>query len=160
MLVVSPPRSQTAALACSWATMALAAGKPDEMAVAASHAALQVSRAFRHIGQEAIQLHGSVGMAAEYSIGRYTSRLTALDHLLGDGSVHLTALAADTSDHEELDPLGAQVAFSRDRAAGDRGTPSQRGRERWPVRGAARWAGNGRCGPRRPAAAPPCRGCW
>ena len=88
-----------------WATMVLAAGRPEEMAEAASRAALQVSRAGRHIGQEAIQLHGGIGMTAEYSIGSYASRLTALDHLLGDGDHHLRLLAATVGDHEEVEPL-------------------------------------------------------
>jgi hypothetical protein len=89
-----------------WATMVVAAGTPEQLADAAARAALQVSRASRHIGQEAIQLHGGIGMTAEYSIGSYTSRLTALDHLLGDGNVHLTALATRIGDHAEVDPLG------------------------------------------------------
>ena len=88
-----------------WATMVIAAGRPEEMSEAASRAALQVSRAGRHIGQEAIQLHGGIGMTAEYSIGSYTSRLTALDHLLGDGDHHLRLLAAAVGDHDEVDPL-------------------------------------------------------
>ena len=79
--------------------------RPSEVAEAASRAALQVSRAGRHIGQEAIQLHGGIGMTAEYSIGSYTSRLTALDHLLGDGDHHLRRLSADVGDHDEVDPL-------------------------------------------------------
>ena len=29
-------------------------------------------------------------MTAEYSVGSYTSHLTALDHLLGDGQFHLS----------------------------------------------------------------------
>jgi hypothetical protein len=44
-------------------------------------------------------------MTAEYSIGSYTSRLTALDHLLGDGDHHLRLLAAAVGDHDEVDPL-------------------------------------------------------
>jgi len=90
----------------TWATMVLDAGKPDQMAVAASRAGLGVSRAGRHIGQEAIQLHGGIAMTAEYSIGSYSSHLTALDHLLGDGDHHLRVLAANVGDHEEFDPLG------------------------------------------------------
>ncbi|CAN5540349.1 acyl-CoA dehydrogenase family protein [soil metagenome] len=88
-----------------WATMVLAAGRPDEVHEAASRSALQVSRAGRHIGQEAIQLHGGIAMTAEYSVGSYTSHLTALDHLLGDGQFHLSALAATVADHAEVDPL-------------------------------------------------------
>jgi alkylation response protein AidB-like acyl-CoA dehydrogenase len=63
-----------------------------------------VSRSGRHIGQEAIQLHGGIGMTAEYSVGHYTSHLTALDHLFGDGHHHLGRLAAEVGDHAEVDP--------------------------------------------------------
>ncbi len=89
----------------TWATMVLAAGSEDEVAEASARAGLQVSRAGRHVGQEAIQLHGGIAMTAEYSVGTYTSHLTALDHLLGDGGFHLSALAATVGDHEEVDPL-------------------------------------------------------
>ena len=64
-----------------------------------------MSRSGRHIGQEAIQLHGGIGMTAEYSIGSYTSHLTALDHLLGDGDFHLSRLSADIASYDEVDPL-------------------------------------------------------
>ncbi|MGA8209039.1 MAG: acyl-CoA dehydrogenase family protein, partial [Nocardioidaceae bacterium] len=43
-----------------WATMVAAAGGDESVRDAASRAALQVSRAARHIGQEAIQLHGGI----------------------------------------------------------------------------------------------------
>lgn len=88
-----------------WASMVLDSGSGEEASVAASRASLGVSRAGRHIGQEAIQLHGGIGMTAEYSIGSYTSRLTALDHLLGDGNHHLGLLAAGLGGYDEVDPL-------------------------------------------------------
>jgi alkylation response protein AidB-like acyl-CoA dehydrogenase len=88
-----------------WATMVLASGSDEDVAEAAARAGLQVSRAGRHIGQEAIQLHGGIAMTAEYSVGSYTAHLTALDHLLGDGHHHLTALSATVGDHDEVDPL-------------------------------------------------------
>ncbi len=88
-----------------WATMVLDGGSGEETSVAASRTALQVSRAGRHIGQEAIQLHGGIGMTSEYSVGSYTSRLTALDHLLGDGNHHLGLLAAGVAGYDEVDPL-------------------------------------------------------
>ncbi|GAA4376308.1 acyl-CoA dehydrogenase family protein [Nocardioides caricicola] len=87
----------------TWATMVLA--EDGDTAVAASRASLQVSRAGRHIGQEAIQLHGGIGVTAEYAIGNYTSRLTALDHLLGDGNHHLAQLAAGVGGYDEVEPL-------------------------------------------------------
>ncbi|MEO7059704.1 MAG: acyl-CoA dehydrogenase family protein [Lapillicoccus sp.] len=88
-----------------WATMVLAQGTDAEIAVAAHRAGLQVSRSGRHIGQEAIQLHGGIGMTAEYSVGSYTSHLTALDHAFGDGSFHLGALTSAVADHGAIDPL-------------------------------------------------------
>ncbi len=71
----------------TWATMVLADPDADaeQKREAASRAKLQVSKAGRHIGQEAIQLHGGIGMTAEYAVGHLTARLTAIDHLLGDG---------------------------------------------------------------------------
>jgi alkylation response protein AidB-like acyl-CoA dehydrogenase len=77
---------------------------------AADRARLQTSRASRHIGQEAIQLHGGIGVTAEYSVGHYTSRLTAIDHLLGDGDWALARLAATVADQPTVDPLGAPYA--------------------------------------------------
>jgi alkylation response protein AidB-like acyl-CoA dehydrogenase len=88
-----------------WASMVAASGPPAQIAEAAARAGLQVSRAGRHIGQEAIQLHGGIGMTAEYSIGSYTSHLTALDHLFGDGQLQLAALAAGIGGYDEVDPL-------------------------------------------------------
>jgi alkylation response protein AidB-like acyl-CoA dehydrogenase len=88
-----------------WATMVLASGSDEDVAEAAARAGLQVSRAGRHIGQEAIQLHGGIAMTAEYSVGSYTAHLTALDHLFGDGHHHLAALTARVGDHDEVDPL-------------------------------------------------------
>jgi alkylation response protein AidB-like acyl-CoA dehydrogenase len=88
-----------------WASMVLAAGDAGRTAEAAARAGLQVSRAGRHVGQEAIQLHGGIAMTAEYSVGSYTSHLTALDHLLGDGGYHLAGLASGIGGYGEVDPL-------------------------------------------------------
>ncbi|WP_456697760.1 acyl-CoA dehydrogenase family protein [Aeromicrobium sp. P5_D10] len=91
----------------TWATLVLLDGQSDdEVLEAASRAKLQVSKAGRHIGQEAIQLHGGIGMTAEYSVGHYMSRLTAIDHLLGDGRHHLKKLAETVGDHTVVEPLG------------------------------------------------------
>lgn len=86
-----------------WATLVLDAGEdPRE---AASRAKLIVSRSGRHIGQEAVQLHGGIGMTAEYSVGHYMSRLTAIEHTLGDGRHHLAQLASTVDDHQGVDAL-------------------------------------------------------
>jgi alkylation response protein AidB-like acyl-CoA dehydrogenase len=91
----------------AWATLVLLDGGSDADAAieAASRAKLQVSKAGRHIGQEAIQLHGGIGMTAEYSVGHFMSRLTAIDHTLGDGRHHLGALSSTLDDHGVIEPL-------------------------------------------------------
>ena len=89
-----------------WATMVIATGDRDRLAEAAARCALQTSRAARHIGQEAIQLHGGIAMTAEYSVGTATAHLTVLDHLFGDGDHHLGTLAAGVTDHDTLEALG------------------------------------------------------
>jgi alkylation response protein AidB-like acyl-CoA dehydrogenase len=91
-----------------WASMVVDGG--GDVVAAADRARLQVSRAGRHIGKEAIQLHGGIGVTAEYSVGHYTSRLTAIDHLLGDGDWALARLAGNVADYETVDPLGAPYA--------------------------------------------------
>jgi alkylation response protein AidB-like acyl-CoA dehydrogenase len=86
-----------------WATLVLQDG--GDATDAASRAKLQVSKAGRHVGKEAIQLHGGIGVTMEYSVGHYTMRLTAIDHLLGDGRHHLARLAATVGDHGVFDPV-------------------------------------------------------
>ncbi|HEX7739904.1 MAG TPA: acyl-CoA dehydrogenase family protein [Marmoricola sp.] len=88
----------------TWATMVAAEGTDDEIVEAAARAKLQTARAGRHIGQEAIQLHGGIGMTAEYAVGHYTARLTALNHWLGDASSQITTLASALTT-DVLDPL-------------------------------------------------------
>jgi alkylation response protein AidB-like acyl-CoA dehydrogenase len=91
-----------------WSSMVIEAG--GDVVQAADRARLQVSRAGRHIGKEAIQLHGGIGVTAEYKVGHYTSRLTALDHLLGDGDWARGRLAASVDSYATVDPLGAPYA--------------------------------------------------
>jgi alkylation response protein AidB-like acyl-CoA dehydrogenase len=93
-----------------WASMVQEAG--GDVVGAADRVRLTTSRAGRHIGEEAIQLHGGIGVTAEYSVGHYTSRLTAIDHLLGDGDWALARLATSVGERETVDPLGAPYAHS------------------------------------------------
>ncbi|MGY1839519.1 MULTISPECIES: acyl-CoA dehydrogenase family protein [unclassified Modestobacter] len=86
-----------------WATLVVDAD--GDVVAAADRARLQTSRASRHIGKEAIQLHGGIGVTAEYTVGHYTSRLTAIDHLLGDGDWALSRLARTVDEHPTVDPL-------------------------------------------------------
>jgi hypothetical protein len=90
-----------------WATMVLAdeSSSAEKKREAAARAKLQVSRAGRHIGQEAIQLHGGIGMTAEYSVGHLTARLTAIDHLLGDGRQQVRNLSRRLTSYGVVEPL-------------------------------------------------------
>jgi pimeloyl-CoA dehydrogenase small subunit len=56
-------------------------------------AKVQIGRAGKHIGQEAIQLHGGIGMTQEYKVGHYFKRMTMIDMLFGDADAHLATLA-------------------------------------------------------------------
>ena len=49
-----------------------------------SAAKVQVGRSGRRIGQEAVQMHGAIGITSEYKVGHAFKRLTAIDALLGD----------------------------------------------------------------------------
>jgi pimeloyl-CoA dehydrogenase small subunit len=56
-------------------------------------AKVQIGRSGRHIGQEAIQMHGGIGMTMEYKVGHYFKRMTMIDMLFGDADAHLATLA-------------------------------------------------------------------
>ncbi|MEU6831492.1 acyl-CoA dehydrogenase family protein [Nocardia beijingensis] len=81
-----------------YATASLADGADDP--VIASRARLQVGRAARHIGQEAIQMHGGIGVTAEYPVSHYVARLTAIERTLGSGLEHLRVLSSRVGDYE------------------------------------------------------------
>jgi len=61
---------------------------------AASAFKVQVGKAGRYIGQQAVQLHGGMGMTDELNVGYYFKRLTAIDALLGNTDYHLTRYGA------------------------------------------------------------------
>ncbi|MET3963249.1 alkylation response protein AidB-like acyl-CoA dehydrogenase [Marmoricola sp. OAE513] len=91
----------------TWATMVAADGEPDAVVDASARAKLQTVRAARRIGQEAIQLHGGIGVTDEFSIGHFTSRLTALSHWLGDAREQVGVLSSGLASYGVIDPLDA-----------------------------------------------------
>jgi pimeloyl-CoA dehydrogenase small subunit len=76
-----------------FAAVMAAEENPIERRRAISAAKAQIGRSGRHIGQEAIQLHGGIGMTMEYSVGHYFKRMTMIDQLYGDADSHLATLA-------------------------------------------------------------------
>jgi pimeloyl-CoA dehydrogenase small subunit len=64
-----------------------------ERSRAISAAKVQIGKSARFVGQEAIQLHGGIGMTEECQAGHYFRRLTVIETLFGDTQHHLRRLA-------------------------------------------------------------------
>ena len=71
-------------------------GEPEIRARAVSAAKATIGRAARFIGQNAVQLHGGMGMTEELAIGHYFKRLTAVQYEFGSTDQHRTRYAALT----------------------------------------------------------------
>ncbi len=76
-----------------FATMMAAEENAAERRSALSAAKVQIGRSGRLVGQQAIQLHGGIGMTMEYKVGHYFKRVTMIDTMFGDAEHHLRALA-------------------------------------------------------------------
>ncbi len=62
--------------------------EPHARARAVSAAKTTIGRAARFLGQNAVQLHGGMGMTEELAIGHYFKRLTALQYEFGSTDQH------------------------------------------------------------------------
>jgi alkylation response protein AidB-like acyl-CoA dehydrogenase len=83
---------QARSMAC-YATMMAGEEDAGERRRAISAAKVQIGRSARFIGQEAVQLHGGIGMTMEYKAGHYFKRLTMIDMMFGNADHHLRELA-------------------------------------------------------------------
>jgi hypothetical protein len=81
-----------------YAAMSIADGDLDPLI--ASRAKLQIGRSGRHIAQESIQLHGGIGVTAEYPVSHYAARLTAIEHTLGSSQDHLHVLIGHLAEYD------------------------------------------------------------
>jgi pimeloyl-CoA dehydrogenase small subunit len=74
---------------------AMMVDEPDanERARNIAMAKVGVGQAARFVSQQAIQLHGGIGMTEEYAVGHYFRRVMVIDHLFGDPAHHLSGLA-------------------------------------------------------------------
>jgi alkylation response protein AidB-like acyl-CoA dehydrogenase len=66
----------------------------EERGPALAAVKVQINKSARYVGQQAIQLHGGIGMTEEYAVGHYFKRLTMLEAQFGDTEHHLAKLAA------------------------------------------------------------------
>ncbi|MFO1319446.1 MAG: acyl-CoA dehydrogenase family protein [Burkholderiales bacterium] len=65
-----------------------------------------IGRAGRFVGQQAIQLHGGMGMTDELAVGHYVKRLTAIDTMFGDADHQLERFA--TAAEQPAEPILAK----------------------------------------------------
>jgi alkylation response protein AidB-like acyl-CoA dehydrogenase len=74
----------------------LRADEPDarERRRAVSAAKVVVGQACRYVGQQAVQLHGGMGVSDEMPVSHYFRRLTAIELTLGDTEHHLEQFIA------------------------------------------------------------------
>ncbi len=75
-----------------WATMVNAAGRP-EASRAVSAIKYMVGTTGRRVGEEAVQLHGGMGVTWELDIAHYFKRLIAIGQIFGNADWHLDKLA-------------------------------------------------------------------
>jgi pimeloyl-CoA dehydrogenase small subunit len=52
-----------------------------------------IGQAARFVSQNAVQLHGGIGMTEEYAVGHYFRRVMVIEHTSGDTAHHLSRLA-------------------------------------------------------------------
>jgi alkylation response protein AidB-like acyl-CoA dehydrogenase len=75
-----------------WAAMAVA-DDTDEAAQAVSAIKFHIGTAGQKVGQEAVQLHGGMGVSWELDIAHYFKRLTTIGQMFGNADWHLDKLA-------------------------------------------------------------------
>src|SRR3954463_13369666 len=72
-----------------FATMAADFDDPKARANAVAAAKVQIGKSGKFVGQQAIQLHGGIGITMEAKIGHYFKRLTMIENTFGDSDYHL-----------------------------------------------------------------------
>jgi len=76
------------------AAMRLAENYDDASRKSLAALKVQAGRGGKFVGQNAVQLHGGMGMTNELNIGHYFKRLTAIDTLFGNADFHLKRYAS------------------------------------------------------------------
>ena len=74
--------------------MRLSEGYNNAASKALSALKVQVGKGGTFVGQNAVQLHGGMGMTNELNIGHYFKRLTAIETLYGNTDFHLRRYSA------------------------------------------------------------------
>jgi alkylation response protein AidB-like acyl-CoA dehydrogenase len=85
---------QAKSMACLACSKADGAADAKDRARAISAAKIKIADACRHVSQEAIQLHGGMGMTEELKVSHTFRRLTMIAQQFGDAEHHLARFAA------------------------------------------------------------------
>ncbi len=62
-----------------------------------SMAKVGVGQSGRFVSQNAVQLHGGIGMTEEYAVGHFFRRVMVIEHMFGDTAYHLDKLSAQVN---------------------------------------------------------------
>jgi hypothetical protein len=87
--------AQEEAIAMTYALNAALAQGGDNIAKLSSAAKAKVGEAGRYVGEQAVQLHGGMGMSNELKVGHYLKRLVAINIQCGDPAFHILRCAQD-----------------------------------------------------------------
>ena len=68
---------------------------PHERAHNIAMAKVGIGQAGRFVSQNAVQLHGGIGMTEELAVGHYFRRCMVIERLFGDTAHYLAKLAAE-----------------------------------------------------------------
>ncbi len=79
------------------ATMSVEEPDPAERARSIAMAKVGVGQSGRFVSQQAVQLHGGIGMTEEYAVGHYFRRVMVIEHMFGDTAWHLDRLAGEVA---------------------------------------------------------------
>lgn len=104
-MMVALEEARASALA---AALRMEAPDPAERARAVSLAKLEINRTARLVGQEAIQLHGAVGMTDELAASHYFKRLTAITQSGGTTIWHQDRIARLDAEARQARALAAE----------------------------------------------------
>jgi alkylation response protein AidB-like acyl-CoA dehydrogenase len=85
---------QARSMACLACSKIDSSESPKDRARAISAAKIKIADAARHVSQEAVQLHGGMGMSEELKVSHAFRRLTVLARQFGDADHHLARFAA------------------------------------------------------------------
>jgi len=80
-----------------YASLKLNAPAPERRA-ALSRAKYQLGNSMRFVGQQAVQLHGGIGVTNDYIVSHYFKKLTQLEMTFGDSMHHLGEVSSRMQD--------------------------------------------------------------